>query len=900
MRRFWFALALLLGCLCFVVPASSAGRPAVVAAPPLGPLVESTATVGEGTTALMSAPAPGRNLPAGDSLALNLPALPSVPSPDASPRDLIGGNFPISTFPDLVTGADSVDNPASAYDPVQARYLVVWGGNEGATGRNIYGRFVSAGGVLSPTFIVIVNNAGTQTNPSIAYESSAQQFWLVWQDGRSGTKWEVYAQRFSSNGVAAGSQIVVSASANHASGARVVCGGGRCAIVWMEWTADNTVGDIFVRNFSLNGSALTAPVKLNPSASLAFWPDIAYDSLADQYLVVWEQVISTSNYDIKGQLLNNALSRMGGAIAISSAANYQVLPRVAFGKTGNHYCVVWQDDRSGTSWDLYGQMVTALGGLGTALNIYSAALDDGNPAIAARDDSDEFLVVYGTDRSTITGSAYFYVRASAITGAGTVGASFVVRVGANLRWSFDVAQRAGTAEYLVTWTDLYFGVGDIMGQRAVSNRTLAGNLMMICPVRKGQETPSIAYNSQDNQYLVAWGDFRSGVDYDVYGRLLDATGGLLGIEIPIATDGQLNLYPSVAYNPQRREYLVAWTTIRDLNNRGFDIYFQRLSAAGALLGGPVLVSSATGDHNEGYVRAAYNDATGEYALTWHIVIGSTWDVTMRRVSGAGTLLDSPVRLTAPGNQERPHITFNQQQNEYLVIWQENSGSDGLGGERITSAGVPVTKTIFLGAGVAVNGYDVAAQKDGNAYLLVWGTDDGSVMGRYLTGAGAAIGSDVAVATTGDDGMPVVTYNSRASEFLVVWQRLVEGGGTDLYARRVGVAGGPIGNAFVVASAPEYQNEQELAANTSTGEVMIVWQDFRTGNWDVYGQRWIPPAIPTLTPTSTRTPTVTSTPTRTSTPTVTPTPTRTVTPTRTPTFVKITPVSWLYLPVIVTP
>jgi hypothetical protein len=604
--------------------------------------------------------------------------------------------------------------------------------------------------------------------------------------------------------------------------------------------------------------------------------------------------------------LNSALSLSGGVIAISSAANNQILPRAAFGRSGNHYCVVWQDGRSGTTWDVYGQMVTALGGLGNALTIYTGSYDDGNPAIAARDNSDEFLVVYGTDRSTATGTGYFYVRASAITGAGTVGSSFVVRIEANLRWSFDVAQRAGMAEYLVTWTDTYFGVGDIMGQRAQSNRTLAGSMLLICPVRKGQETPAVAYNGQDSQYLVVWGDFRSGVDYDIYGRLLDAAGGLLGSEIAIATDGQLNLYPSVVYNPQRREYLVAWTTIRDRANRGFDIYFQRLSAAGAPLGGPVLVSSPSGDYSEAYVRAAYNELTGEYALTWHIVIGDTWDVTMRRVSGAGALLGSPVRLTAPGNQERPHIAFNQQQNEYLLIWQENSGSDGLSGELITSAGVTVSKIIFLGVGVAVNGYDVASQAGGNAYLLVWGAGDGSVMGRYLNGAGVPIGSDFAVATTGNDGMPMVTYNSRASEFLVVWQRWVAGVGTDLYARRLGAAGGPIGDEFTVSAALEYQNEQELATNTTTGEVLIVWQDFRMGNWDIYGQRWIPPSIPTptptvtLTPTSTRTPTVTPTPTRTSTPTLTPTPTRTVTPTRTPTFVKITPVSWLFLPVIVDP
>jgi hypothetical protein len=650
---------------------------------------------------------------------------------------------------------------------------------------------------------------------------------------------------------------------------------------------------------------------------LAGWPDMGYNSADDQYLAVWTDLSVAADWNIRGQLLSNALAASGARIDISTATGHQLLPRVAYGKTGNHYCVVWQDGRGTTGWDVYRRMLSPAGApQGTESAVYAGSLHDGNPAIAARDSADEFLVAYGTDRSATTGD-YIYVRASSITGAGVVGTNFVVRTDANQRTAFDIVNHAGTNEYLITWRDLYFGEGDIMGQRVMSSRTLVSSVLMICPVRKGQEMPAIAYNTPSDQYVVVWSDFRSGQDYDIYGRVLSGSGALVGGEIAIATDGKLNEDPSIAYNPQRNEYLVVWETIRDFTNRGFDIYAQRLSAAGLLLGGPVLVSSASGDHSEGFPRVTFDDVTNEYAVAWHVVAGASWDIRVQRVLGTGALAGAALKLVAPGNQEFPHIVYNPPQNEYMTTWPEDEGDNGLRGQRITGAGVTATAPItFLGAGVVTHGHDIAANAGSGGYLLVWGDGAFDIIGRYLDATGAALGADFNITTSGGDVLPMVAYNRRAGEYLVVWQRNVTGMGWDLYARRVSTTGGVVGDTFVVASAPEYQTDAELAANSRTGEVLTVWQDFRMGNWDVYGQRWIPPAIPTATPTRTVTPTITRTPSPTATPTLAPTstptatptatltptrtatPSRTLTPTRTPTRVQMTPVSWLYLPLIV--
>ncbi len=478
MRRLWIAVTLLVGSLCLIVPASLAER-TVDAVPSVpSPIVQNDPDApAPEAAASRAAPAASGSLSAPGALATGLPERQPPPPAGAQARDLIGGNFPISNFADSVTGATDVDNPDAAYDPVRNRYLVVWRGDEGATNRNVYGCFVSAAGVVSPTIMLLVNAAGNQGNPAVAYEASAEQFWVVWEDGRSGTLWQVYARRFWSNGASVGDDILVSASANHATDARIVCGGGHCVIVWYEWTADETIEEVYGRAFGATGSPLDAPVRVSGAGTWALWPDVAYNSTDDQYLVVWTDAPTSQNWDIKGQVLNNALSQVGAVIPVSTATNLQLLPRVAYSKIGNRYCVVWQDGRSSTNWDVYGQRLTAAGALqGAGFVVYASAYHDGNPSIAARSNADEFLVSYGAmgDATTRNG-AYFEARASAITGAGVVGASFVVRFDANHRASIAVANRAGTNEYLMTWMDTYFGEGDIMGRRVLSNRTLAGD-----------------------------------------------------------------------------------------------------------------------------------------------------------------------------------------------------------------------------------------------------------------------------------------------------------------------------------------------------------------------------------------------------------------------------------------
>jgi hypothetical protein len=74
----------------------------------------------------------------------------------------------------------------------------------------------------------------------------------------------------------------------------------------------------------------------------------------------------------------------------------------------------------------------------------------------------------------------------------------------------------------------------------------------------GIATPKIAYDSDNNEYLVVWSECDDD-DYGIYGQFLNANGTLKGSKFNISTtDAETKLYPSISYSESQEAFLVAW------------------------------------------------------------------------------------------------------------------------------------------------------------------------------------------------------------------------------------------------------------------------------------------------------------------------------------------------------
>jgi cation diffusion facilitator CzcD-associated flavoprotein CzcO len=115
-----------------------------------------------------------------------------------------------------------------------------------------------------------------------------------------------------------------------------------------------------------------------------YFPALAYDSMNNRYLVVYEQFNVGVKGDIYGQLLNADGTAYGSEISISTATNDQYTPSVAYDSGNGRFLVAWDDERNGNAnSDIYGQLVNANGSLnGPNFPISTAANDQWSPSAA--------------------------------------------------------------------------------------------------------------------------------------------------------------------------------------------------------------------------------------------------------------------------------------------------------------------------------------------------------------------------------------------------------------------------------------------------------------------------------------------------------------------------------------
>ena len=791
-----------------------------------------------------------------------------LPPPDAPGQaplaalDLVGGNFAIADYLDPSTPTENLDGAAVAYSSARSEYLVVWQAYLAATGNNLYAqRYNAAGAPISIIYNISVG-PGHQVAPSVAYDAASNQYWVAWTDTRSGTRLQAYLRRLTAVGVPVGDEILVSPPSIDGYAARVAAGGGRGVVVWTS-DPDDGNSHVLVRCFDQNGNEAVGTLLLSEQFGVVGEPDICYNGEDQHFMAVWDAWVQATGWDVWGHGLTINMQAATQRLVLERTSAAHRYPRVAYSPQGDKYLVVWQDGRSGVTWDIYGRFLARNGATsGAALPIYAGPYTDSRPSVAAQGNGAAFLVPF--ERSLTAGDR-MQIYASTVSSGGAVAAPFAIRIWHNVRYLPAIAARGGSNEYLVAWTDRgALTQDDIFAQRVRHDGSLLGGHLSVALGRKGQELPRAAFNPSAQEYLVVWQDYRDGADYVLYGRRLSSSGGLLGSELIIANAAMLHGDAAVTYSPTANQYLVVWQQVTSPAS-GYDIYAQRLSATGQKVGAAIFVSAGTNTTDEGQPCVAWNSNRNEYYVAWHAFTDARWRIYGQRVSAAGQLLGSNTLLSY-GSQftHAARLAYNSQLDEYLVVWQDTRQDSRIDiyAQRVGGLGARIGDNMPVSTAPGSKGFcDVAYRAGHNEYLVVWGDSrdaSANIYGQRLTAAATLLGAEIPVAT--DDlsqYAPSVAYVAASDQYLVSWREAHEATDFDLYARTITAAGAPQAR-FAVTTAPEVQSRGEMAYNSATGQVLLVWDDFRAQNYDIYGQRWQLGAVPppaTPTPTPTRTPTI---------------------------------------------
>ncbi|NWG28990.1 MAG: hypothetical protein HXY48_10725 [Ignavibacteriaceae bacterium] len=187
---------------------------------------------------------------------------------------------------------------------------------------------------------------------------------ITWTDLRSGSNYDIYAQRISVSGTVQWTSdgTEISTAPIHQE-KPVICsdGEGGAIIVWEDERNSNT--DIFAQRIGPTGLVqwLANGVAISTSNDKQIAPAILSDGTGGAF-IVWEDWRNgVGNIDIYSQRMsaNGTAHWTANGVALSTASNGQRRPSIVTDGSGGAI-IAWQDNRSG-NYDIYVQRINANG-----------------------------------------------------------------------------------------------------------------------------------------------------------------------------------------------------------------------------------------------------------------------------------------------------------------------------------------------------------------------------------------------------------------------------------------------------------------------------------------------------------------------------------------------------------
>jgi hypothetical protein len=721
---------------------------------------------------------------------------PLILDPEISPE------YPLSE--PVISRHPRRGTPAIAFDGTN--YLLVWADHRVRFSSTLYGARLTQGGVLlDPDGIAIADNPiDLLHSPSLAFDGTN---YLVVFDGGCA---RLCGARVTPTGSVLDPEGIAISTAPNPEAPAVAFDGTNYFVAWDD-TRAGPCCHIFGARVTPGGTVLDpSGVAISTAPEEQIDPTISFDGT--NYLVAWEDFRSGSydNSDVYGTRVSPAGVVLDPAgLAISTAAGRQDAPALAF--DGTNYLVVWQDLRSEPSYDIYGARVSPAGSVldGGGLAISTAANSQYSPALAF--DGANYLVAWEDFRSgSYDNSDVYGTRVNpagvVLDPAGLVISTAIGRQDAPTI-SFD-----GT-NYLLAWSDSRVGVCcDIYGARVSPAGSVldADAIAVSTAVADSQYSPALAFDGTN--YLAVWTDERPSAQ--VYGARVSPDGTLLDpAGIAIATSAPWHGLPTLVFGGTN--YLVVWEQGAE-DPHDTDFRAARVSRAGAVLD-PSGIQIARVGIAGGEPAVAF-DGTN-YLVVWGGFRNLTIDAARLTLDGdvldpdGFTIWHGDCCRAASAS---PALAWDG--TNYLVVWAFFGGlhyQPGVYGGRVTPGGGVLDPTgIAISTGTGRT--EPALAFDGTNYVVAWadfrsgaGYD---IYGARVSPAGAVLNPDgIAIsAASGDQHSPGVAFEGRNS--VVLWSDHRSGARSDIYGARVSPAGAVLDtDGLAIATTADDESAPALAA-----------------------------------------------------------------------------------------
>lgn len=292
--------------------------------------------------------------------------------------------------------------PAVAYSTIHNQFLVVWHNNWGDS-RDIYGQRVDASGKKIGSWFYISSGPGDRIQPAVAYSPTSDLYFVVYMHDVSaahdGSRYDIEGQLVRWDGVLIGTPFTIESSP--------------VSSFWSPKIAKNGVFDDFGVVWGVvdiaSGMASAIGLKAYTAAGVYLYgtildsngnpnnPDLAWNPVNKQFLVVWNRFNPTLKNVVIGDLRNQDYNRVlpGIIIIYDNPNNHALFPRVTYG--GGYYGVIFEYEASSTDHDIYMALVYHdASTIISPIPVETSVANETHPAIAGNPNAQtqEYMILF--------------------------------------------------------------------------------------------------------------------------------------------------------------------------------------------------------------------------------------------------------------------------------------------------------------------------------------------------------------------------------------------------------------------------------------------------------------------------------------------------------------------------
>jgi hypothetical protein len=337
-------------------------------------------------------------------------------------------------------------------------------------------------------------------------------------------------------------------------------------------------------------------------------------------------------------------SKLGTDVRVTTAVFDSSAPSVAW--NGIDYGMLWKDSRNGDQEIFFTHMTPAGTKVGGDISVTGPCGDCVNPRLVWN--GSEYGAVWGQNDE---------ITFRRFDRAGTpIGAAVPL---------IDPAG-SGAAEPDLVWTGSEYGVvwGQFVGPQQIRFVRLDREGNLLCPILHitddasffGNAQPRVAFGGTD--YGITWQGNASSHTQIFFRRVGQRQGLFPPLQITSHSSGVLS--PQIVW--AGNEWGIAWQDHRTFT----EIYFQRLTAFGVKVGAELRVTTASGVSNE--PTLAWTGS--EYGVVWDDDRTGDLELWYARISAAGAKVGSDLQLTtATGQSDHPSLAWGG--SKFAVAWHDD-------------------------------------------------------------------------------------------------------------------------------------------------------------------------------------------------------------------------------------